>query len=111
MKESVSFYLASGERHPDEEKLQQSALPQLILEQLQKHDKALGKNRTVELRLMDDGENMTLNLRIIDEPWSHLYEAQISLEALTAPALPEEFTQDMTEFFNQAAVEAALSRE
>jgi hypothetical protein len=103
MNESISFYLASGERHPDEKKLRQSAFAQLISEQLQKYDEAFGPNRTVEFRLSADDENGMLKLAVIDTPWFHVFDAKVSLEALTVPILPEKFKQDIAFWFSRAA--------
>ncbi len=110
MNESISFHLASGGRHPDEEKLQQGAFAQLISEQLQKHDEAFGPNRTVEFRISADDENGMLKLAVLDKPWLHVFDAQVSLEALTGPVLPEEFKQDIAIWFAQAAEPMASTR-
>ena len=109
MDESISFYLASGERHPEEKVLQQSPLAKQILDSLQKHDEVLGKNRTVAYRLSADGTCGILELRVMDNSWGHFFKAEFSLEGFLTPVLPENFKQAVTIWVNEAAQSVVLT--
>ena len=116
MNESITFYLASGERHPDEETLQQSAFSQLLSEQLQKHDKAFGKDRRVKFVFPADGECGILELWVSQKvtkqkSWCARDRAKVSIDAFRRPILPEEFRAMIVRWIDEEAEDVILTRD
>ncbi len=115
MNESISFYLASGEQHPDEKELQQSAFSQLIAEQLQKHDAAFGKDRRVKFIFPADGECGILELWVSQKvtkrkSWAARDRAKVSTDAFRMPVLPEEFRAMVVGWIDAEAEDVILTR-
>lgn len=110
MNESISFYLASGERHPDEKELQRSAFSQLIAEQLQKHDEAFGKDLKITFHFPDNEGCVKFNVQVFDGFWTQFYKAGVSLDAFSESDFSEDFKKQIVDYFNGIAEEVVLTK-